>query len=109
MIHKIFSIFDQKAKAYLPPFVLPEVGMATRTFADCVNSEEHQFGRHPGDYTLMELGTWDDSTCNYELSNPIKSLGTGLMFIVSSPLPDLQEYDETALRDEASVLSGAKS
>ena len=61
MKHKIFTVFDVKAQAYLPPFVLPERGMAMRVFSDCVNSKDHQFGLHPGDYTLFELGVWDDS------------------------------------------------
>jgi len=62
MVHKIFSIFDGKAMAYLPPFCLPEVGMASRTFGDCVNSADHQFGLHPEDYTLFQIGLYDDST-----------------------------------------------
>ncbi len=63
MVHKMFSIFDVKAQAYLPPFFLPEKGMALRVFGDCVNSRDHQFGKHPGDYTLFELGSFDDSVC----------------------------------------------
>ncbi len=61
MKHKIFTVFDVKAQAYLPPWCMPERGMAVRVFSDCVNSDEHQFGKHPGDYTLFELGIWDDS------------------------------------------------
>ncbi len=62
MEHRVFTIFDEKAKAYLPPFVLPEVGMALRTFGDCVNSKDHQFGAHPSDYTLFAIGMFDDAT-----------------------------------------------
>ncbi len=61
MKHEIFSIFDSAARAYLPPFVLPEETMAIRVFSDCVNSGDHQFGAHPGDYTLFNLGVWDNS------------------------------------------------
>jgi len=63
MKHKMFSVFDVKAMCYLPPFCLPETGMALRVFGDCVNSSDHQFGKHPGDYTLFELGSFDDSVC----------------------------------------------
>ncbi len=62
MEHRIFTVFDEKAKAYLPPFVLAEVGMALRIFGDCVNSKDHQFGKHPHDYTLFAIGCFDDST-----------------------------------------------
>lgn len=61
MVHRMFSIFDVKAGAYLPPFVLPTDGMALRVFTDCVNSEKHQFGANPGDYTLFQIGSFDDS------------------------------------------------
>lgn len=57
----IFSVFDTKAKAYLPPFFLPSDEVATRAFRDCVNSNDHQFGKHPEDYTLHRLGTFEDS------------------------------------------------
>lgn len=59
MKFRIFAIFDAKAKAYLPPFTLPEVGQAVRTFVNCVNSPDHAFGRNPEDYTLFELGSFD--------------------------------------------------
>lgn len=60
MKHKIFMVYDDKAKAYLPPFFLPEMGQATRAFADCVNDPGHQFGKHPEDYTLFCAGIFDD-------------------------------------------------
>lgn len=59
MIFRCFAVFDEKAKAYLTPFFLPEVGMAVRTIADCVNNPDHAFSRNPADYTLFELGLWD--------------------------------------------------
>ena len=57
-----FSIYDEKAQAYLPPFILPDTGMAIRTFGACVNSQEHQFGKHPADYTLYQIAEFDDDT-----------------------------------------------
>lgn len=61
MKQRMFSIFDVKARAYLPPFFMPERGMAVRVFGDCVNDASHQFGKHPEDYTLFELAVFDDS------------------------------------------------
>lgn len=55
-----FSVWDEKAKAFLPPFFLPETGMAVRAFSDCVNDKAHAFGRNPLDYTLFCLGSFDD-------------------------------------------------
>ncbi len=66
MLHKVFSIYDSAAECYLPPFVLPTNGMAMRVFTDCCNSEKHQFGVNPGDYTLFELGVFDDGNASFQ-------------------------------------------
>ncbi len=60
---KIFSVFDVKAGAYLPPFCFPQTPMAVRVFSDMCNSDESAFGLHPGDYTLFEVGVFDDAVC----------------------------------------------
>ena len=70
MIHKIFTVFDQKAKAYLPPFFMHQEGMSVRTFKDCVQSSDHQFGKNPEDYQLFSLGTFDDENGKIEQKSP---------------------------------------
>lgn len=84
MIQKIFSVYDQKAEAYLPPFYLPNRNMAVRTFTDCVNSKDHQFNRNPSDYLLVELGEWDDSSATFDLYPSLKSLGTAFEYLRKS-------------------------
>lgn len=81
MIHSIFTVYDTKAQAYLPPFILPRAEMAKRIFSDCINSDDHQFGKHPEDYTLFHLGNWDDDTAEYHLKNAPTSLGVGVEYI----------------------------
>lgn len=78
---KIFTIYDQKAMAHLPPFILPTDGMATRTFADCVNKEGHQFNDHPADYTLFQIGEFDETTGVITPAETKISFGTGVEFI----------------------------
>jgi hypothetical protein len=77
---KVFSIYDEKAEAYLPPFFLPTTAMATRVFADCVNSETHQFGANPHDYTLFELGQFDDERGDLLPQRAKQPLGNGVEF-----------------------------
>lgn len=81
MIHIQFSIHDQAADAYLPPFILPRVQMAQRTFAQCVNAESHAFAQKPEDYTLFALGTWDDETAIFSPYDAHQSLGNGVEFV----------------------------
>jgi len=91
MIHNVFTIYDAKAEAYLPPFILPKISMAKRTFSDCVNSSDHQFGAHPEDYTLFTIGTFDDETAQYNLLLTPESLGLGNEYVIQEP--DNQQLD----------------
>ena len=77
MKQKIFTIYDSKANAYLTPFFLHKEGMAIRVFADCVNDPNHQFGKHPEDYTLFSIGAWSDDKAKFLTNNPI-ALATGI-------------------------------
>lgn len=107
MEHKIFSIYDQKAHAYLPPFTLPNSDMALRTFADCVNADGHAFNRHPSDYTLCELGVYDDSDAKIIPLDIYISLGVGIEFYKHpSPTEDQNNGDQQPERNDAPILPG---
>lgn len=85
MIIKIFTIFDQKAEAYLAPFFLNTKGQAIRAFSDSINDPSHQFNHHPEDYTLFQLGEYDDSAASIDtLPSPI-SLGVAIEYIKEAP------------------------
>lgn len=79
MTQRLYTVYDEKAEAFLPPFFVPAHGIALRAFKDCINSKDHQFGKHPADYTLFYLGDWDDVTCHFRLIDR-KSLGNGVEF-----------------------------
>ena len=56
----VYSVYDSKAEAFLPPFFLPMEGQALRIFQNTANNKDHDFGRNPMDYTLFKLGEFDD-------------------------------------------------
>ncbi len=89
MLQRIFTIHDRKAGAYFPPFYLPQVGQAVRTFADCVNDINHEFSKHPEDYTLFAIGTFDDNTA-IAITKPPESLGNGVDFVQETPQAELE-------------------
>lgn len=62
MTQFIFSVYDSAAEAFLPPFFVPAIALAIRTFKQTANTPEHHFNQHPSDFTLFELGTFDQST-----------------------------------------------
>jgi len=88
MKHKMFVIYDVKANAYMQPWFLTQEGMALRAFSDCVNDKEHNFGRHPEDYTLFNIGEFDDSNAEVTWQTP-KSMGNGIEYIKLDTQPDL--------------------
>jgi len=91
MNQNIFTIYDSKAHAYLTPFFLHNQDMAIRIFADCINDQSHQFGKHPEDYTLFHIGSWSDEKAKFLTTNPI-SLGTGVEFITAPFTEDQQDW-----------------
>lgn len=60
---KICVIYDSKAEGYMQPFFSQASGAAIRAFSDELNNPQSQnrsLHDHPEDYTLFEIGTWDD-------------------------------------------------
>lgn len=80
MIHKMYTVFDTKAEIYLPPIYYKATGEALRAFSDTVNSSDHAFHKHPEDYCLFEIGTYDDQNAGIETITP-KSLGLAIEYI----------------------------
>jgi hypothetical protein len=83
MKYHIFSVYDEKAKAYITPFFLPEIGQATRVFGDMVNDTNHQFGMHPQDYTLFKIGDYDDGSGTTESNK--QTIANGIELVEEQP------------------------
>jgi len=82
---KLFTILDHKAEAYLPPFQQPSTNMAIRLFSDSVCDETHAFNKHPEDYTLFEIGSFDDDSATITPHQTKIPLGNGLDFYQEPP------------------------
>ncbi len=76
----IYTVHDVKAETFMPPFFVPSKGLAIRAFEDCVNSKDHHFGKHPADYTLFHLGSFDTDTGEFDLIDK-QSVGNGVEFV----------------------------
>ncbi len=90
MIHKIFTIHDQPAKAYLPPMLMHQTGMAIRAFSDALKDPTHAFAKNPADYTLIEIGTFDDESAKITTLEVPISHGSGLQY---KPEPEPTKKD----------------
>lgn len=67
MKHIIFTVYDQKAKAFITPFFMHNDDLALRIFKECANSEQHMFGKYPTDFILYRIGTFEDTTGGCEI------------------------------------------
>lgn len=84
MILRIYAIYDSAAAVYMRPFYCTTDKEAQRAFADLAKDSTHSVGRHPNDYTLFKLGTYDDNTGMF-LTSPPESMGNALEYTVEPP------------------------
>lgn len=75
----IVVVRDRSADVFAQPMFVANRGSAIRSFADQVNDsrdEKNILNRHPEDFDLFELGTYDDSTGLFESGVP-KQIAVG--------------------------------
>lgn len=60
MITSVFAIYDSKAKAFMVPFFQASVATGMRAFTMAVNDPNTVLYKHPEDFTLFHLGSFDD-------------------------------------------------
>lgn len=59
---QVFSIFDKKALVYNTPFFAVNDRVAVRSLCDLCSDSRSFVSKHPEDYALYFLGSFDDST-----------------------------------------------
>lgn len=62
MLLRAYTLHDVKALTYSPPFFQHNNGLAVRMLTDLVNDNNTSVGRHPADFRLYCVGSYDDST-----------------------------------------------
>lgn len=81
----VCAVRDRAVDTFGNPFFVPALGAAIRSFADEINSGSAQsaLSKHPEDYDLFELGTFDDSTGLFETGTP-KQVAIGKDMVTKS-------------------------
>lgn len=62
MILYLFSVYDDKAAAFAPPFLERAEGAALRGFMNACNDEKSSLFQSSADYSLFIVGNFDDTT-----------------------------------------------
>lgn len=55
-----YTLHDVKAVNYSPPFFMPNDALARRACAELVLDRNTTVGRHPSDFKLYRVGTFDE-------------------------------------------------
>lgn len=94
MLLKIFAIYDSKAECYYPPMFHATTGLAVRQFTELANSPETMVGKYPADYSLFEIGLFDNGNAQIKPAPHHKNLGKGLEYLnKEEELPLLNKLD----------------
>lgn len=80
MVLKVFCVRDQKTEAYMQPFFMKTKGEAIRAWSDTVSDKQTQFNKHPEDFTLFEIGEYNDDNGILIPHQALVSLGNALEF-----------------------------
>lgn len=93
---KIFTVYDSKLEAYMTPFFMQKKGEALRAWHSTVNDASTSFAKYPGDYTLFEIGEFDDETGNFTSHESKINLGTAL----EHRAPEIPHYAQDGFKPE---------
>lgn len=58
----MFSVLDKPARVFIRPWCVRHEAEAIRSFYETAVDSAHQFAKHPEDFVLYELGTFDDGS-----------------------------------------------
>lgn len=81
-----FSLLDTKTGIFNAPFFMAHAGQAIRACTDLGQDPNTTVGRHPADFMLCQLGTFDDQTGMFAIGTPTP-LGTVASFLPVRAMP----------------------
>lgn len=94
MIKHVFAIHDSKAKFCIIQFFADNAEIAKRDFTEVVNAEGSPINRFPGDYTLFEVGTFDQN--KIKMIPHVPPINHGLAITFVNPIPHIPADTHTA-------------
>ncbi len=89
------TVYDEKAECFGHPFFVSAIGIGTRMMATWVTNPDSIMEKHPNDFTLYQVGTWNDSEAKFEnLATPkfiCRATDSMLESTATNPQGSLQE------------------
>jgi len=99
MIVKLFTVYDSKVKTWFTPLPFKHAGDALRWFQESANEKKSNLGKYPADFTLFELGEFDDQTAVVTTHKTPIAMGVAIEFVNNLvPSPSVIGNPDTSLR-----------
>lgn len=76
---QIFAVLDVKLGAFAQPFFAQNSAFAQRMFFDAARDPNTMLGKHPQDFFLYRLGTFDEESGYIEALVKPENLGNAVM------------------------------
>ncbi len=76
-----YTVYDSKAELYLPPQYYISKGMALRAFEEAANDPQSSIGKYPNDFTMFEIGIFDQEKATLIQHTAKVSLGTANEYV----------------------------
>jgi hypothetical protein len=67
---QVYAVYDTKAEAFGQPFFMNADGIAVRSFIEACKNENGEFIKYPNDFTMYQIGTYDDSNACLTYNKP---------------------------------------
>lgn len=81
MKHSAYTLHDVKAGTYSPPFYQPNDALAKRLLADLVADLGTTPGRHPADFRMYKIGTFEDSSGVLQCFDALEHVADAISFV----------------------------
>lgn len=91
MIINVYSVFDSKLATFGRPWYELTDSAAIRAFSDAVmdgSNPNNQFHKHPEDFSLYSLGSFDDSIGFFDLVKPVSLVTASALVASRRPMAD---------------------
>lgn len=86
MLQMVFSVYDSKAEIFAQPMFMRTIGEAIRAWEAAIQDPNLDLNKHPADFTLFHIGSYDQSTGLLSVLEHGKvSYGTALESLPTTP------------------------
>lgn len=100
MITKVYSVYDDKAALWLPPFCFRNDAEAMRAFTATARDTNTSIGQHPADFCLFNVGEFNDATGELICASPKQSLGYAVEMLAVVAADHPQDMFHTLERED---------